>query len=186
MRFLFLAAIFLYTSSLLAQQSIASVKSGLIWTDIFDDGQLLAQHQKGYTLGFDVRLGAQDPTYFLLGAFFTETDINPNDRGGHFAVKNGYSSLKALCGLESRLYSHRHLNWRLGLGCTFHYVANVKGTVEFEDLSDGLLGLQLKTGIDLHFVTLDLSAEYGFSNLLQDSEKSKPFSIGLELGFNFR
>ena len=72
------------------------------------------------------------------------------------------------------------------LGCTFHYVSNVKGTVEFEDLSDGLLGLQLKTGIDLHFVTLDLSAEYGFSNLLQDSEKSKPFSIGLELGFNFR
>lgn len=186
MRFFCLVTILLCTCRLTAQQSIASVKGGVVWNDIFDDGKFLAQHLKGYTLGFDVRLGAEDPTYFLLGAFYTETDINPNDLGGHFAVKNGYSTLKALCGLETRLYSHDHLNWRLGLGATFHYIANVKGTVEYEDLSEGLLGLQLKTGMDLHFITLDLSVEYGFSNLLEDGVKSKPLSMGLELGFNFR
>lgn len=106
--------------------------------------------------------------------------------GGHFAVKDGYSTLKALCGIESRIYNQHHLNWRLGLGGTFHYIANVKGTVEYEDLAEGLLGLLVKTGVDIHFITLDLNMEYGFSNLLQSMDKSKPVSIGLELGLNFR
>ena len=66
---------------LLGHQSIASVKGGLVWTDIFDDGQLLAQHQKGYTLGFEVRLVAQDPTYFLLGAFLYRDRHQPESYG---------------------------------------------------------------------------------------------------------
>ena len=187
MKNLFLLWIFFcLTSVAIAQQSGVVLKSGFQWNQPVRSSRLLSSAQRGHGFGIEIRLGAEDPMYFVVGASYARFNIDYGFNSKHFQIQDGFGLLKALCGVETRVLQYKKLNWRLGLDGTLNYVSDVIGDVLFEDLASGFLGLRLQSGVDIHFVSVDFSAEYGFSDLLPANSDSKPLIFAVELGVNFR
>ncbi|MCB0685465.1 MAG: hypothetical protein KDC53_03035 [Saprospiraceae bacterium] len=170
-------------------QSGVVVKGGLVWNDYLRDNQSILQYsQAGSTLGLDVRLGAEDNTYFKLGGYYLKMHMMSQDHSQEthfFKVKNGYELLKATCGVESRLVVLRNFNWRLAVMGAFSFISGVKGSVSQDDLSSGMFAVHLTTGIDLSFMSLDLALEPGLTDFLKAIEDTKPFMMMLTTGFRF-
>jgi hypothetical protein len=172
-----------------AQSSGAVLKTGLIWNDFLrDDISILKLSQTGTLLGIEVRLGAEENTYFKLGGYYAKMHMavqaHPKETQ-FFKVKNGFDLLKATCGVETRLIATRNFNWRLAASGAFSFVAGVKGNVKFEDLNSGIFGVHFNTGVDISFVSIDLSLEPGLTDFIKDEEDTRPVMLMATLGFHF-
>ena len=174
---------------LLGQSSGAVLKAGLVWNDYLKDGQsILGLSQTGTTAGLEVRLGAEDNTYFKLGGYYAKIHMDMQDHPKEtqfFKVKNGFEVLKAICGIETRIIGKEKFNWRLSAAGAFNFIAGVTGNVQFADITGGYFGLQLSTGVDISFFSLDLSVEPGFADFNKNIENSKPVMMMLTGGFHF-
>ena len=170
-------------------QSGIVVKGGVMWNDYLRDKQsIFSKSQAGHVVGLEIRLGAEDNTYFKPAAYYGKMHMRSQDHPEEtqfFNVEDGYEFFKVLCGIEGRMVTLRHFNWRFGISGAFNYVANVTGNVRFEDIHNAFFGLNVSSGIDIYFVTLDLSIDRGFSNFSQNQENSKPFMMMLMAGFRF-
>ena len=173
----------------LAQSSGAVVKVGFIWNDYLrDDRSVLSRSQVGHTAGLEVRLGAEDNTYFKLGGYYARLHMQVQDHPKEthfFKVVDGFHLIKGICGLETRLLTAKSWNWRLGATAAINLVADVTGTTRFDDISSGFFGLHLNTGVDISVFSLDISVEPGFTDFKKDTEDTKPLMLMFTAGFHF-
>ena len=181
--------LFLTPCIVTAQSSGAVVKAGLIWNDYQRDNQsILGRSQVGSIAGLEVRLGAEDKTYFKLGGYYARLHMQSQDHPKEtqfFKVVDGYDMIKGICGLETRLLTASKLNWRLGATAAINFVSNVSGSTRFAEINSGFVGLHLNTGVDISVFSIDLALEPGFTDFKQDTEDTKPLMMMLTLGFNF-
>ena len=172
-----------------AQSSGAVIKAGLVWNDYLRDGEsILNSSQTGSIIGLEVRLGAEDNTYFRLGGYYSKMHMEIQDHPKEtqfFRVTHGYEVLKVVCGIESRIVSRDKFNWRFGAAGAFNFIAGVSGDVQFSDMAGGLPGLNLSTGVDISFLSIDLALEPGFIDFKKSVPDSKPFMMMLTAGLNF-
>lgn len=172
-----------------AQSGGVVVKAGLIWNDFLrDDESILQKSQTGSTVGLEIRLGAYDNTYFKFGGYYARMHSEVQDHPKEtqfFKVVNGFDLLKMTCGIEGRLISARKFNWRLSAMGAFSFISGVRGNTSLDDLSGGIFGVHLTTGVDVSFVSLDLALEPGLTDFLKDVEDTKPFMMMLTMGFHF-
>ena len=77
-----------------AQTSGAVLKAGFVWNDYQRDGKSILSHsQVGHTAGLEIRLGAEDITYFKLGGYYARLHMQPQDHPGDtkfFGIVNGF------------------------------------------------------------------------------------------------
>ena len=179
----------LFPSIAFTQSSGAVVKAGLIWNDYQrDDQTILRKSQVGSIAGLEVRLGAEDNTYFKLGGYYARIHMQSQDHPEEtqfFKVVDGYDMIKAICGLETRLLTTQFLSWRLGATAAINFVSDVSGTTRFADINSGFIGLHFNTGVDISIFSIDLALEPGFSDFKKDTEDTKPLMMMLTLGFHF-
>ena len=172
-----------------SQSSGAVAKVGLIWNDYLPDNRsLLSLSQVGTSAGIEVRLGAEDKTYFKLGGYYARIHMDPQEhfeQTQFFGVVNGYQMLKATCGLEIRLITGKKIYWRLSGAPAFNYIVGVSGNVKFADMDNGYFGLHLGTGLDIGLLSIDLAFEPGFEDFLSSLNDSKPLIMMLSAGINF-
>ena len=172
-----------------SQSSGAVVKAGLIWNDYQrDDQSILGRSQVGTIAGLEVRLGAEDNTYFKLGGYYARIHMQSQDHPKQtqfFKVVDGYDMIKGICGLETRLLTAHKLHWRLGATAAINFVSDVSGTTRFADINSGFIGLHLNTGVDISIFSIDLAIEPGFTDFKKDTKDTKPLMMMLTLGFNF-
>ncbi|NND33750.1 MAG: hypothetical protein HKN76_14265 [Saprospiraceae bacterium] len=189
MRYLICIAFACLAHLTFAQSSGAVVKAGLVWNDYLKDGNsIMKMSQTGTTAGLEVRLGAEDNTYFKVGGYYAKMHMHVQEHPKEtqfFKVRNGYEVLKAICGLETRLLSKERFNWRLAATGAFNFIAGVNGNVQFADITGGYLGINLSTGIDLSFISIDLAIEPGFADFDKSISGSKPLLMMLTAGVNF-
>ena len=181
--------VFCFANISLAQSSGAVVKGGLIWNDYLrDDQTILQRSQTGSVVGLEVRLGADDNSYFKLGGYYGRIHMQPQDHPKQtqfFKVVDGYNLLKAICGIEVRLVTQRNFNWRLAASGAFSFIAGVRGNVLMDDLSSGMFGVHLSTGVDVSIFSLDIALEPGLNDFLRNTEDTKPVMMMMTLGFHF-
>ena len=189
MRFSYLVIFILLPLMGKTQSSGAVLKAGFIWNDYLRDNRnVLSRSQGGATIGLEVRLGAEDNTYFKLGGYFARIHMQMQDHPKEtkfFKVVDGYDLLKGLCGLETRLLTGSQFNWRLGATAAINFISDVRGSTKFADINSGFVGLHLTTGVDVSIFSLDLAVEPGFTNFKKDTADSKPTMMMLTLGFRF-
>ena len=178
-----------FSNLILGQSGGAVVKAGLIWNDYErDDQSLLQRSQTGSVVGLEVRLGADDNSYFKLGGYYGRLHIQPQDHPEEtqfFKVVDGYNLLKAICGIEARLVTQRNFNWRLAASGAFSFITGVRGNVLMDDLSSGMFGVHLSTGVDISIFSIDIALEPGLTDFLKNTEDTKPAMMMLTLGFHF-
>lgn len=181
--------VFYVTNLSLAQSAGAVIKGGLIWNDYLRDDQTIFQRsQAGSVLGLEVRLGADDNSYFKLGGYYGRLHMQPQDHPKEtkfFKVVDGYNLLKAICGVEARLVTQRNFNWRLAATGAFSFITGVKGNVLIDDLSSGMFGVHLSTGIDVSIFSIDIALEPVLTDFLKDVEDTKPVMMMMTMGFHF-
>ncbi len=171
------------------QSGGAVIKAGLIWNDYLrDDQSIFERSQAGNLLGLEIRLGAEDNTYFKLGAYYArlhfQSQSHPEETR-FFKVRNGFEMLKATGGIETRILSRRHFNWRLSAAGAFTFIAGAMGNIRYEDFNNGQFGLHLATGFDLAVFSIDLGLEPGFSDFLNKTDNTRPVMMLLTMGFHF-
>ena len=170
-------------------QSGAVAKFGIIFNDYERDGMTVLQaSQAGHVMGLEIRIAAEDRTYFKLGGYYSFMHKRSQihfDETAFFQIQDGYDFIKTICGLESRLVSQPKFNWRLSAAGAFNLVSSVKGNVRFADMSGSTLGILLSTGIDISIVSLDLGLEHGLTNYHDGNENTKPIMLMLTLGIRF-
>ena len=171
------------------QHSGAVAKAGLIWNDFQRDSKsILGRSQVGTTAGLEIRLGAEDNTYFKLGAYFARMHMQPQDHPEEtrfFKVRDGFDLLKGICGIETRIITSSNFNWRVGATGAINFVVNVMGSTRFADLNSGFVGLHLNTGVDISIFSVDLAIEPGFTAFKKDVADSKPTMVMFTVGFHF-
>ncbi len=189
MRFTLWLLFFSLTSICDAQSSGAVLKGGFIWNDYLrDDQSVLSRSQVGTTVGLEIRLGAEDNTYFKLGGYFARIHMQMQDHPKEtqfFKVVDGYDMLKGICGIETRLITRSLWNWRLGATGAVNFVTSVRGNTRFADIHSAFVGLHINTGVDISIFSIDLAVEPGFTDFKKDIESSKPLMLILTLGFHF-
>lgn len=189
MKILFWITVLSFPTLGLAQSSGAVAKVGLIWNDYLPDNRsVLGLSQVGSSAGLEVRLGAEDKTYFKLGGYYARIHMQPQEHFGEtqfFKVVDGYDLLKAICGLEFRLISGRKVHWRISGAPAFNYVVGVRGDVKFADLDNGYFGLHLASGIDIGLLSIDLAFEPGIEDFSPTIKGSKPLMMMFSAGINF-
>ena len=175
--------------ALRAQTSGVVLKAGFIWNDFLrDDISILKLSQTGTILGAEVRLGAEENTYFKLGGYYALMHMGVQSHPKEtqfFKVRNGFDLLKATCGVETRIIATRNFNWRLAASGAFSFIAGVKGNVKFEDLNNGIFGVHFNTGVDISFLSLDLSIEPGLTDFINDVKDTRPVMMMVTMGFHF-
>ncbi len=185
-----IAILILFCSTIcFAQRSGATIKVGFLLNDYLrDDRSILSRSQSGAVIGLDIRLGAEDNTYFKLGGYYGRLHFLSQDHfrdTRFFKVEDGYDMLKGLCGIETRLINLYKLKWRLGASGSFTFIPNVLGGVQFADLHDGLFGINVSTGIDILFLGIDISLEQGLGDFLSTQSNTKPLTLMLTIGAHF-
>ncbi|MBX2817266.1 MAG: hypothetical protein KTR24_14760 [Saprospiraceae bacterium] len=170
-------------------QSGGVLKAGVLWKDFERDGKsILSQSAVGFTVGIEVRLAAEERTYFKPAAYASRIQAVSQS---HFAetqflkVTDGYDVLTAVMGLETRLIDAGPFHWRAGIGGVIDYIANVRGAVAFEDLTEIVFGVQLSSGFDLGIFAVDINVQRGFNDLLPNDSDSHPVLVSLTAGLFF-
>ena len=185
----FLLALLLIPGLHTHAQSGVVAKGGLLWNDFQrDDYSILKRSQAGYIAGVEVRLGAEDDSYFKPSIYYGKLHIvaqNHSEGTQFFNVTDGYEFLKMGLGIEWRLITLGLFHWRAAGTITFNYIMNVKGSVKFEDIHGSFFGLLCSTGIDISVVSIDIGLEPGFSDLIKDSSDTKPVMLMITAGVHF-
>lgn len=165
------------------------MKGGILWKDFERDGKsVLTQSAPGFLAGIEIRLGAEERTYFKPAAYVTRMQVTSQSHFNDtqiFNIEDGYDMLTGAIGLETRLIDAGPLAWRMSFTGYVEYVANIRGNVTFEDLATLVLGLQIGTGLDVGAFVFDINLQGGLNSLMAAIDDSYPIAVSLTAGFSF-
>lgn len=172
-------------------QSSTSVEMGIL---LGDDGDFINNYAQGFRNGYMIGLKGDYGTYEVFispGIYFQSFTINNNYKKVKPFVRDERINMlkaKALLGYKTYFLT-RKTKFKFGGGITANYIINIakndKG-VNFKTLSDTYWGYTLDTGFEIFSISLSVSYEKPFKEILKIDDKRSyfdflVFSLSIEL-----
>ncbi len=146
------------------------------------------QAHYGWRAGAFARIGASGSLYFNPGLFYGNYKVLSSESLNSFGSEPSMHFINGLVDLGLFLIKTDAFRLRLEAGGNINYLAAIDNNDPGHDLNtfnDATLGVNGGLGIDIWFLTADISYEHSLTKFINESDESDSRFWSLAIGFFF-